>query len=326
MKVSAAGRRFIVVGGAGFIGSHVVERLLKDRAAAVTVYDNFSSGRKWHLQHGRIEPRLRIVRGDVADLPLLMKAMNGHDTAVHLASNPDIARAAKDPEIDFYQGTLLTQQVLEAVRRCGVKRLWYASGSGVYGERGDAAVAENDGPFVPISTYGASKLAGEALIASYCAMFGITARAFRFGNVVGARQTHGVGLDFLRRLRLDSEKLRILGDGNQSKPYIHVSDAVNAMLLADESTEGGFAVFNVATTDALRVEEIAVMALRCLSLEGKAALDYTGGDRGWKGDVPVVRLRTERIRALGWEPLLSSREAMSRALMEILADERTFWN
>lgn len=326
MKVSAAGRRFIVVGGAGFIGSHVVERLLKDRAAAVTVYDNFSSGRKWHLQHGRIEPRLRIVRGDVADLPLLMKAMNGHDTAVHLASNPDIARAAKDPEIDFYQGTLLTQQVLEAVRRCGVKRLWYASGSGVYGERGDAAVAENDGPFVPISTYGASKLAGEALIASYCAMFGITARAFRFGNVVGARQTHGVGLDFLRRLRLDSEKLRILGDGNQSKPYIHVSDAVNAMLLADESTEGGFAVFNVATTDALRVEEIAVMALRCLSLEGKAALDYTGGGRGWKGDVPVVRLRTERIRALGWEPLLSSREAMSRALMEILADERTFWN
>lgn len=326
MKVSAAGRRFIVVGGAGFIGSHVVERLLKDRASAVTVYDNFSSGRKWHLQHGRIEPRLRIVRGDVADLPLLMKAMNGHDTAVHLASNPDIARAAKDPEIDFYQGTLLTQQVLEAVRRCGVKRLWYASGSGVYGERGDAAVAENDGPFVPISTYGASKLAGEALIASYCAMFGITARAFRFGNVVGARQTHGVGLDFLRRLRLDSEKLRILGDGNQSKPYIHVSDAVNAMLLADESTEGGFAVFNVATTDALRVEEIAVMALRCLSLEGKAALDYTGGDRGWKGDVPVVRLRTERIRALGWEPLLSSREAMSRALMEILADERTFWN
>ena len=255
--MSVAGRKFIVIGGAGFIGSHVVERLLQEKAAKVTVFDNFSSGRKWHLEHGRIQPRLRVMRGDVADLPVLANAMKGHDTVVHLASNPDIARAAKEPDIDFYHGTLLTQQVLEAMRHCGVKRLWYASGSGVYGERGEAAVAEDDGPFCPISTYGASKLAGEALIASYCAMFGMTANAFRFGNVVGARQTHGVGLDFLRRLRLEPERLRILGDGSQSKPYVHVSDAVSAMLLTDAKTEGGFAVFNVATADALRVEEIA---------------------------------------------------------------------
>lgn len=321
-----AERRFIVIGGAGFIGSHVVERLLREQAAVITVYDNFSSGRKWHVQQGRIEPRLRIVRGDVADLPALAQAMKGHDTAVHLASNPDIAKAVKEPEIDFYQGTLLTQQVLEAMRRSAVKRLWYASGSGVYGERGGSDIGEDDGPFLPISTYGASKLAGEAMIASYCALFGITACAFRFGNVVGARQTHGVGLDFLRNLRTVPERLRVLGDGSQTKPYIHVSDAVNAMLLADENAEHGFAVFNVATADGLRVDEIASMALRCLSLEGKAALDYTGGDRGWKGDVPMVRLRTERIRALGWEPVLSSREAMARAMTEIMADERIFWN
>jgi len=324
--VSSAGRRFIVIGGAGFIGSHVVAKLLRDNAAAVTVYDNFSSGRKWHLQDGSMAPRLRTVRGEVVDIRALAHAMNGHDTVIHLASNPDIAKAVKDPEIDFYQGTMLTQQVLEAMRHCGVQRLWYASGSGVYGERGEVAVAEDDGPFFPISTYGASKLAGEALIASYCAMFGMTANAFRFGNVVGARQTHGVGLDFLRRLRLDPGRLRILGDGSQSKPYVHVSDAVSAMLLADAKSEGGFAVFNVATADALRVDEIATMALQRLMLDGKAELDYTGGDRGWKGDVPVVRLRTDRIRALGWEPILSSREAMSRAMTEMLADERTFWN
>jgi UDP-glucose 4-epimerase len=314
-----------VIGGAGFIGSHVVERLLREKAALVTVFDNFSSGRKWHLQHGRIEPRLRVVRGEVADLPSLMNAMRGHDTAVHLASNPDIAKAAQEPDIDFYQGTMLTQQVLEAMRQCHVRRLLYASGSGVYGERGETVLGEDDGPFLPISTYGASKLAGEALISSYCAMFGMTARAFRFGNVVGSRQTHGVGLDFLKRLRSDRERLRILGDGSQSKPYVHVTDAVHAMMLADEKAESGFAVYNVATDDGLRVDEIARLALRCSSLEGKVALEYTGGDRGWKGDVPLVRLRTERIRALGWRPSLCSREAMARALTELHTDERNFW-
>lgn len=298
---------------------------MKEKATAVTVYDNFSSGRKWHLEQGRIQPRLHVVRGEVADLPVLAKAMKGHDTVVHLASNPDIAKAATEPDIDFYEGTMLTQQVLEAARQCNVQRLWYASGSGVYGERGETPVAEDDGPMLPISTYGASKLAGEALIASYCAMFGLTARAFRFGNVVGAKQTHGVGLDFLKRLRLNPAKLRILGDGSQSKPYVHVSDAVRAMFLADEKAGNGFAVFNVATDDALRVDEIATLAVRCAAREGKVKFEYTGGDRGWKGDVPVVRLRSDRIRALGWEPRLASREAMARAITELHADERNFW-
>src|SRR6185437_9048915 len=148
----------------------------------------------------------------------------------HLASNPDIARAATEPEIDFYQGTVLTNNVVEAMRRAGVSRILYASGSGVYGEIGDTEAQEDFGPLIPVSTYGASKLAGEALISSYCSMFGLTACIFRFGNVVGPRQTHGVGFDFVRRLAADPTELRILGDGQQSKSYVHVSDVISAVL------------------------------------------------------------------------------------------------
>ncbi len=152
--------------------------------------------------------------------------MEGHDTVIHLASNPDIARAAVEPDIDFREGTFLTQQIVEAMRRTGTPNLLYASGSGVYGDLKDHEAQEDFGPLVPVSTYGASKLAGEALIASYCAMFDLRACAFRFGNVVGARQTHGVGFDFIRRLRVQPDRLRILGDGLQSKSYIHVDDVI----------------------------------------------------------------------------------------------------
>jgi UDP-glucose 4-epimerase len=321
-----AGRKLFVVGGAGFIGSHVVERLLDEGAACVTVFDNYSSGRRWHLEDRRNDLRLHLMEGDASYLDSLMESMPGHEIVFHFASNPDIARAVTQPEIDFYQGTLLTHQVVEAARRCGVDHLFYASGSGVYGERGTEELDEYVGPFIPISTYGASKLAGEALIASYCALFGMTACAFRFGNVVGARQTHGVGFDFLRHLRQDASRLRVLGDGSQSKPYVHVSDAVSAMLLAHERSHRGFEVFNVATEDALRVDEIAEMALDCVGSDGTTVLEYSGGDRGWKGDVPVVRLKTARARALGWRPEHTSRQAMLRAMKELLSDDRSFWS
>ena len=194
-------QRFLIVGGAGFIGSHFCDRLLAQGgagAAAVTLFDNFSSGREWHHAHHSNDARLRVVRGNVEDTAALAAAMAGHDAVIHLASNPDIARAATEPTIDFWQGTALTQSVLEAMRTTSAKRILYASGSGVYGDLGAHEAAENHGPLVPASTYGASKLAGEALIASYAAMFGLTGCAFRFGNVVGPRQTHGVGFDFAR--------------------------------------------------------------------------------------------------------------------------------
>jgi UDP-glucose 4-epimerase len=313
--------RYFIAGGAGFIGSHFTDRLLADSAVeAVTLYDNFSSGREWHYENHRNDPRLRVVRADVKDVETLTDTIRNHDIVIHLASNPDIARAAAEPEIDFREGTLLTNNVIEAMRRSGVRTILYASGSGIYGDLGETEINEDHGPLIPISTYGASKLAGEALISSYCHMFDFTGRAFRFGNVVGPRQTHGVGFDFLRQLLKNPRKLRILGDGSQSKSYIHVRDIVDAVLLAAERATQRFAVFNVAT-DYITVTEIARLAVECAGLDSREVeFEYTGGNRGWKGDVPIVRLNTDRIRSLGWSARSNSREALRDSMMAMLGD------
>jgi UDP-glucose 4-epimerase len=328
MSVPAVSTRFFIAGGAGFIGSHFTDRLLCDKSTeAVTIYDNFSSGREWHYAHHEQDRRLRVIHGDLKDLAALERCMEGHDTVIHLASNPDIARAAVEPDIDFREGTVLTQNVVEAMRRTQTPNLLYASGSGVYGDLKDLEAQEDFGPLVPVSTYGASKLAGEALIASYCAMFGLRACAFRFGNVVGARQTHGVGFDFVRRLRTQPDRLRILGDGQQSKSYIHVEDVIDAVLLAHRTSPGlpekPFEVYNVSTGDYITVTEIAELAIEVAGLAlDQVRLEYTGGDRGWKGDVPVVRLNTDRIRSLGWACKRDTRQALCVSLNALLADSR----
>jgi len=323
-----AGQRFCIVGGAGFIGSHFTDALLGNpEVAQVTLYDNFSSGREWHYAHHAADPRLRVVRGDVEKVDELRRALDGHDVVIHLASNPDIARAATEPSIDFWQGTALTHSVVEAMRTTSAKRILYASGSGVYGDLGTREAQEDKGPFVPVSTYGASKLAGEALIASYAYMFGLSGCAFRFGNVVGPRQTHGVGFDFARRLLVEPAgpgrrvPLRILGDGTQSKSYIHVGDVVRAVLTAHAQSTQPFQVFNVATGDYITVTEIAHIAVACLGLSPEQVdFQYTGGDRGWKGDVPVVRLNTDRIKATGWRCERTSAEALRQSILAMLPD------
>ena len=315
--------RYFIVGGAGFIGSHFTDTLLANReVAAVTLYDNFASGREWHYAAHTSDPRFRVVRGDVGDRDQLAAAMRGHGVVIHLASNPDIARAAREPEVDFYQGTMLTNNVVEAMRRSGARRILYASGSGVYGDLGTLAATEDHAPLEPVSTYGASKLAGEALISAYCFMFDLTGCAFRFANVVGPRQTHGVGFDFVRRLRADPSTLTILGDGQQSKSYIHVRDVVAAVLHAHRAGTKRFQPFNVATGDYITVTEIASLAAECLGLARMPRIEYTGGDRGWKGDVPVVRLTSDRIRMLGWRCTLSTREALRASLLAMIADDR----
>jgi UDP-glucose 4-epimerase len=317
-------KRYFIVGGGGFIGSHFTDRLLGHAATTgVTIYDNFSSGRKWHYDKHLDDPRLSVSEGDAKDLATLSEALKGHDVVIHLASNPDIAKAVSQPDIDFYEGTLLTQQVLEAMRRTGVTTVLYASGSGVYGDLHETEATEDHPVGRPISTYGASKIACEAMISAYCFMFGLRGRAFRFGNVVGPRQTHGVGFDFLHRLLRDPSRLDILGDGRQSKSYIHVEDVVDAVLRAAGTPEPAFDVFNVATGDYITVTEIAQLAVDCIGLApGTVQYRYSGGDRGWKGDVPIVRLATSHIRSLGWAPRRSSREAMRDAMRSMLADIR----
>lgn len=317
------GHRYCLVGGAGFIGSHFADALLDSGATeAVTVFDSFTSGRRWHVEHHNGDDRFMLIEGDIRDEEALDRAISGHDVVIHLASNPDIAAAVDNPAIDFDDGTLLTHCVAEAARRNLVEKVLYASGSGVYGDLGNVEVNENYGPLVPVSTYAASKIAGEALLSSYAHMFGFQVVAFRFGNVVGPRQTHGVGFDFVRRLRRDRDFLEILGDGQQSKSYVHVDDVVSGVLRAAAVATDPFEVFNLATGDYITVTEIAELAIECLGFERDALeVRYTGGDRGWKGDVPVMRLTSARLEATGWRCERSSAEALRAAIESMIADD-----
>ena len=307
----------LIVGGAGFIGSHLAIKLLKEEEHEIVIYDNFSSGTEHHLESIRGNKRLKVVKGDVKDLPELTKTSAGIDVIYHFASNPDISKAVTQPDIDFWEGTYLTNNVTEAARKSGVKRLIYASGSGVYGDTGEQVVDENYSPLRPISTYGASKLAGEALLCSYCEMFDMRASAFRFANVVGPRQTHGVGYDFIRKLRENPKELFILGDGSQSKSYIYVDDVLSALETLVRSDLPGFKVYNVATADAIAVQQIADIVCKKMKLENVSYL-YGGGNRGWKGDVPIIRLSSEAIRKLGWHPQKNSFEAIEGSVEAML--------
>jgi UDP-glucose 4-epimerase len=315
-------KRVFVSGGAGFIGSHLVRSLLQDTATQrVVIFDNFSSGQLAHIEESSRDSRVEIVHADLKEQSAVTAAMTGCDTVFHLAANPDIAKAVTQPDIDFWEGTYLTQNILEAMRVRGARRIIYTSGSGVYGENPGLAFAEDYGPCVPISTYGASKLACEGLIASYCHMFDLIGRAFRFANVVGPTQTHGVGYDFIRRLKADPSCLRILGDGTQRKSYIHVEDVLKAIGLGDARATCKYDVFNVATDDYITVREIAELAVKASGLTpGETRYEFTGGDRGWKGDVPIVRFDCSKIKALGWQAHRTSAEAVTDAMKAMLKE------
>jgi UDP-glucose 4-epimerase len=301
--------RSFVAGGAGFIGSHMTRRLLEDDSQEVVVFDNLTSGTKDYLDDVLDNERLTFVEGDLQDLPAVTAAIEGCDRMFLFAANPDIAKAVTEPTIDFWQGTYLTNNAIEAARTAGVRKIIYSSGSGVYGDRGEEAVREDAGGMHPVSTYGASKLACEAMMSAYSHMFGLDVVVFRFANVVGPRQTHGVTYDFVRRLQEDPTRLTILGDGQQSKSYIHVSDVLDAMLQMADADGKPFDVFNAGTLDYVTVEEIADLCCERLGLED-VAYEFTGGNRGWKGDVPIVRFSSDKLRAQGWASKYTSREAL----------------
>jgi UDP-glucose 4-epimerase len=319
MMSASPASRYFVTGGAGFIGAHLVNHLLETTPAAVTVFDNFSTGRKWAFFERIDDPRLTIRDADARDQEALIAAIAGHDVVYHLAANSDIARAAAEPEIDFVNGTLLTHNVLEAMRRTGVRRILFTSGSGVYGEVPPEPIPEEYPRMIPISTYGACKLAGEALISAYCHLFEITGTVFRFANVVGPHQTHGVAHDFLRRLARDPSRLKIFGDGRQTKPYIHVEDVLAAFRLMEREQPGGYDVFNVGTEDSLTVHDIADIVVERMGLSD-VRYEFTGGSRGWKADVPVYKLDTRKVRGRGWSSRRNSREAVTAAVDAMIRD------
>lgn len=314
-------QRYFVTGGAGFIGAHFVNRILDTTGASVTVFDNFATGRRWHFGDRVNDPRLRIIEADAQNLDALVAAMPGHGIVYHFAANSDIARAQAEPTVDFNNGTIPTNNVLEAMRRTGVGRIVFTSGSGVYGEVPAVPIPENYDRMIPVSTYGACKLACESLISAYSFMFDMTGTVFRFANVVGPRQTHGVAYDFILRLAKDPSRLKIFGDGTQSKPYVHIDDILAAFQLLQEKQAGGYDVFNVGTPDFLTVREIADIVCERMGLRD-VRYEFTGGSRGWKADVPLYRLNTDKVRSIGWTHSRNSRQAVTAAVDAMLADLR----
>lgn len=292
--------KYFVTGGAGFIGSHLVDRLLLEKNKVVA-YDNLSLGKKEFIKHHFSNQDFRFIEDDLLNLEKLKLTMHGSDIIFHLASNSDIIKSAKNPSIDLEQGTLATFNVLEAMRANAIKKIVFSSSSVVYGEAKIAPTSENYGPLFPISFYGAGKLASEALISAYCHNFGYKAWIYRFGNIIGKRPTHGVVIDFYKNLKKNPRVLEVLGNGNQSKPYIEVHDCVAGMLFGLKNSSEQINLFNLGTEGAVYVKDIAQIVIKTLGLKN-VSIKFTGGMRGWKGDVHTVRLDSKKLISLGWKP------------------------
>ncbi len=309
-------KKALVTGGAGFIGSHLAKALLA-KGTSVVAYDNLSSGRRENLP--KESAKFKFVKGDVLDQTRLAKVLR--DSAIsevfHLAAEPDVRKGNSAPNKMFEQNVVGLQRVLEACRKAGgVEKFVFASTSTVYGEAKVVPTPENYGPLLPISLYGATKLAGEALVSSYAPSCGLDACILRFANIVGGRSSHGVIFDFVNKLRENPKKLEILGNGQQCKSYLHVSDCVSAVLLASEKTRGT-EVFNVGSGDKVKVVEIADIVKKGMGLQ-TAKNQFSGGARGWEGDVPIMLLDCAKVRTLGWKPALGSKAAVERTVSEIL--------
>ena len=303
--------RYFVTGGAGFIGSNLVDRLLA-AGHAVTVYDNFSTGQREFLAGAAHHADFRLVVGDLLDPQTLQQALAGHDFVFHLAANADVRFGTHHPRKDLEQNTIATFNVLEAMRVNDIRRLGFSSTGSVYGEP-DIHPTPEACPFpVQTSLYGASKLAGEGLIAAYCAGFGFQATIFRFVSILGERYTHGHVYDFFNKLRADPHRIEILGNGKQRKSYLYVQDCIDAMLLLIEKAQAPLTVANLGTDEYCCVDDS--LGWICEHLGIKPVRHYTGGERGWVGDSPFIFLDTSYVRSFGWRPKLSIREGVLRTL------------
>ncbi len=311
----------LVTGGAGFIGSHVVDHLLS-LGSEVIVYDNFSTGYQINLAGQAANPKLRIVRGDTLDLPSLETAMKGADTVFHFQANADVRGGIKQTRIDLEQNTISTWNVLDAMRTTDAKTLVFASSATVYGEPDIFPTPENI-PLIQTSLYGASKAAGECMIQAYAEYFGLRTLCFRFVSWIGPRYSHGVVVDFLKKLRANPQELEILGDGNQQKSYLDVRDGIAGIFLALAKAESPKSIFNLGHDDFINVLEVARMVIEEAGLKD-VSLRTTGGKRGWLGDSPTVHLDTERMKQIGWAPKIPIESGIRATVRHLIENPALF--
>ena len=310
-------KRALVTGGAGFIGSHIVDRLVKE-GFEVRVLDNLSGGSLDNLAHYKDDPRVEVVVGGLKGMEDVVRAIEGADVVFHFAANPEVRVSTTNPEIHFNENVVATFNLLEAMRRRDVREIVFASSSSVYGEPDEIPVGE-DAPVRPVSVYGASKAACENLIHAYSKLYGMKAVVLRYANVVGPRLKHGVVYDFVVKLSKSPSELEVLGDGKQVRSYIYVDDAVEATMIAWRKSNSHFEVYNVASEDWMTVDEVADEVIKAVGLSDvrKVYRPVLHGV-GWLGDVKRVALSIDKLKALGFKPHYSSREAIrltARALL-----------
>jgi len=305
-----------LTGGAGFIGSHLVDKLIS-RGDDVTAYDNLTSGKKQFFEHHLKNDKFTFIKADLLDLSQLKKEIEDFDVVFHIAANPFVRLGEKQTRLDLEQGAIVTYNVLEAMRVNDIKKIVFSSSSVVYAETPPLAIPETYGPTLPISFYGAGKLAAEGLISAFCGTFDFQAWIYRFANVVGIRGTHGVIVDFIDKLKKNPKELEILGDGNQQKTYLYVSEVIDGMLQGYEHSTDQINLFNLGCNSDTTVTRIAEMVVEEIGLKD-VEFKYTGGKRGWPGDVPRFQLDASKINKLGWKAKYTSDEAVRKAIREIL--------
>jgi UDP-glucose 4-epimerase len=310
--------RALVTGGAGFIGSHLVDRLVA-RGDEVVVVDDLSSGVIGFIQDHIDSGNIIFHQVDITDIESLKPTMTGVDMVFHLAANPDIRLGTRVTDTDLRQGTIATYNLLEAMRLSDVKKIAFASSSVVYGEDAPMPTPEDHGPCMPISLYGASKQAGEGLISSWVGTFGFQAWVFRFANIIGERGTHGVIFDFIHKLKADPTRLEVLGNGRQEKSYMEVGECADAILHVISNTNDSLNLCNLGSNDTCSVTRIAEIVIAATGNVG-AVIEYTGGDRGWAGDIPKARLSIDRMKSLGFDINYDSDDAV-RHTAEVLIKE-----
>ena len=309
--------RALVTGGAGFIGSHLIDELV-DAGYEVKVIDNLSSGDLNLISHQTEAGNVEFVKGDLTVLDDVMQATKNIDCVFHMAANPDIRLGTQITDTDLKQGTIATYNILESMRVNGVKKIVFASSSVVYGEDAPMPTPESHGPCLPISLYGASKLGSEGLITSWVGTFDFQAWIFRFANIIGERGTHGVIFDFIHKLKRDNSRLEVLGNGLQEKSYMEVKDCVKAMMHIYNSKNSPINLYNLGSHDTCSVRRIAEIVVEETGFDN-ATIEYTGGDRGWAGDIPRAMLSIEKMLSTGYDVNYNSEAAVrhtTRCLIE----------